>query len=97
VLGLEWSGLISAYGDADLNTGLEIAVTVQTTIERLANLWGPAARQRASWLIAITLRGRVRRSKLNHQPADNAYPLNSSGKQVEGSYPAESYPNTGRQ
>ena len=74
MLGPERSGLISAHGDADLNTGLEIAVTVQTTIERLANLWGPAARQRASWLIAITLRGRVRRSKLNHQPADNAYP-----------------------
>jgi hypothetical protein len=88
---------LDKYCNADLKTktGLEIAVTVQAT--RPKNLWDPAARQRESWLMAITLRGRVRRSKLNHQPADTAYPLNSSRKQVEGSYPAESCPNTGRQ
>jgi hypothetical protein len=97
VLGPEWSALISAYGDADLNTGFEIAVTVQATIDRPNNRWDPAARERESWLMAITLRGRVRRSKLNHQPADTAYPLNSSRKQVEGSYPAESCPNAGGQ
>ena len=80
--GPEWLTQINAYSDADLNTGLEI---VQATIDGLNNLWGPAAHQRESWLMAITLLGRVRRSKLNHQPADTAYPLNSSRKQVEGS------------
>ena len=29
------------YGDADLNTGLEITVTVQATIDGLNNLWVP--------------------------------------------------------
>jgi len=42
-LGAEWSALITAYRDVDLNTkaGLETAVTVQTTIDRLNNLCAP--------------------------------------------------------
>jgi hypothetical protein len=42
-LGAEWSALITAYRDVDLNTraGLETAVTVQTTIDRLNSLCGP--------------------------------------------------------
>ena len=55
--GPEWSTQINAYGNVDLNTGLEIAVTVQATIDGLNNLWGPAAHQRESCLMAITLRG----------------------------------------
>ena len=42
-LGAEWSALITAYRDVDLNTraGLETAVTVQTTIDRLNSLCAP--------------------------------------------------------
>ena len=42
-LGPEWSALITAYRDIDLNTraGLETAATVQTTIDRLNSLCGP--------------------------------------------------------
>jgi len=42
-LGAEWSVLITAYRDVDLNTraGLETAATVQTTIDRLNSLCGP--------------------------------------------------------
>jgi hypothetical protein len=42
-LGAEWSALITAYRDVDLNTkaGLETAVTVQTTIDRLNSLCPP--------------------------------------------------------
>jgi hypothetical protein len=43
-LGPEWSALMSAYRDVDLNTkgGLETAATMQTTIETLNKLCGPA-------------------------------------------------------
>jgi len=41
VPGPEWSTQINAYVDADLNAGLEIAVTVQATIDGLNNLWIP--------------------------------------------------------
>jgi hypothetical protein len=90
---------LDKYCNADpkTKTDLEIAVTGQTASIGSINLCGAPARQREPWLMAITLRGRVRRSELNHQPEDTANPFNSSRKQVEGSYPAESCPNTGRQ
>jgi hypothetical protein len=66
---LQWSTLISACRDADLNTraGLETAATVQTTIDALNNLCGPTARiissiKRCVGTAHQTVRDRVRRS-----------------------------------
>jgi hypothetical protein len=46
-LGVEWSTLITAYRDVDLNTraGLETAAVLQTAINRLNSLCGPLPRR----------------------------------------------------